>query len=94
MTFLFHVLATPHFERDAKRLAKKNSKLVDQLEELFVALRADPCNQTGRHDVKKLEGLKQGEGQWRIRISNYRLRYDIVDRDVVLYSIRHRKEAY
>jgi mRNA-degrading endonuclease RelE of RelBE toxin-antitoxin system len=38
--------------------------------------------------------LKPGEGQWRIRAGDYRLRYDIFGRDVVLYAVRHRTEAY
>jgi mRNA-degrading endonuclease RelE of RelBE toxin-antitoxin system len=38
--------------------------------------------------------LKPGEGQWRIRWREYRLRYDIFGSEVVLHSFRHRKEAY
>ncbi|MBI3961397.1 MAG: type II toxin-antitoxin system RelE/ParE family toxin [Deinococcus sp.] len=38
--------------------------------------------------------MNPGAAQWRIRAGDYRLRYDIVGSDVVLYSFRHRKEAY
>ncbi len=55
---------------------------------------AFPQNRTSRHQIKKLAALKQGEGQWRIRWREYRLRYDIFGRDVVLHSFRHRREAY
>ena len=40
-------------------------------------LRRDPHNRGGKHKIKKLIGLKPGEGQWRIRWREYRLRYDI-----------------
>jgi mRNA-degrading endonuclease RelE of RelBE toxin-antitoxin system len=38
--------------------------------------------------------VKPGEGQWRIRWREYRLRYDILAGEVVLHSFRHRKESY
>jgi mRNA-degrading endonuclease RelE of RelBE toxin-antitoxin system len=68
--------------------------LVPALEELLRILRQDPHNRTGQHNIKKLTGLKPGEGQWRIRWREYRLRYDIFGSEVVLHSFRHRKEAY
>jgi len=51
---------------------------------------------TGRESTtsRKLAGLKPGEGQWRIRAGDYRLRYDVFGHDIVLYALRHRKEAY
>ncbi len=61
---------------------------------MIAVLERDPYNATGRHDIKKLAGVRHGEGQWRPRLSDYRLRYDIVSQDVILYSFRHRKEAY
>jgi len=57
-------------------------------------LREDPHNRGGQHKIKKLMGLKPGEGQWRIRWREYRLRYDIFADEVVLHFFRHRKEAY
>lgn len=61
---------------------------------LMAILTEDPHNRSGRHQIKKLAGLKAGEGQWRIRWRDYRLRYDIFGQEVVLHSFRHRKEAY
>jgi mRNA-degrading endonuclease RelE of RelBE toxin-antitoxin system len=66
----------------------------EALEELLATLRTDPHNRTGQHKIKKLTGYGPGEGQWRIRWRDYRLRYDILGNDVVMYSFRHRKEAY
>ena len=42
---------------------------------MLAALKEDPYNRSGKHDIKKLASLKPGEGQWRIRAGDYRLRY-------------------
>jgi len=68
--------------------------VADAIEELLAILRCDPYNRNGQHKIKKLAGYKAGEGQWRVRWKEYRLRYDILGSDVVLYSFRHRKDPY
>jgi len=94
MANLFRVLTTPSFEREFRKVSRGDSELMGALEELVSVLSEDPHNRSGRHKIKKLAGLKTGEGQWRIRWRDYRLRYDIYGNDVVLHSFRHRKEAY
>ncbi|MGH9643905.1 MAG: type II toxin-antitoxin system RelE family toxin [Terriglobales bacterium] len=94
MSGTFRVVTTPAFERDFRAIFRKNSALVPALEQLIETLGDDPHNRSGRHKIKKLAGLKPGEGQWRIRWRDYRLRYDILGDDVVLHSFRHRKDAY
>lgn len=90
----YRVLTTAAFERQAKKLIGRNKKLGAVLERLVAVLVEDPHNAAGKHQIKKLSGLKPGEGQWRIRWGDYRLRYDIFERDVILHSLRDRKEAY
>jgi mRNA-degrading endonuclease RelE of RelBE toxin-antitoxin system len=94
MTSRFRVLTTPSFERDFRKTSKGNQTLVNALEELVAILAEDPHNRSGRHPIKKLAGLMPGEGQWRIRWRDYRLRYDIYETEVVMHSFRHRKEVY
>ena len=91
---LFRVLTTPSFEREFRKISRGDPALAGALEDLAGILSQDPHNRTGRHRIKKLAGLRIGEGQWRIRWRDYRLRYDIYGDDVVLHSFRHRKEAY
>jgi mRNA-degrading endonuclease RelE of RelBE toxin-antitoxin system len=91
---MFRVVTTPSFEREFRKLSKRNSKLLDALEELIALLAEDPHGRSGQQPIKKLEGVKPGEGQWRVRWGEYRLRYDILGSEVVLHSFRHRKEAY
>ncbi|MBI5755017.1 type II toxin-antitoxin system RelE/ParE family toxin [Candidatus Peregrinibacteria bacterium] len=43
-------------------------------------------------NAKKLHNMDIGI--FRQRIGDYRLRYDILGKDVFLYRIRHRKEVY
>jgi mRNA-degrading endonuclease RelE of RelBE toxin-antitoxin system len=90
----FRVVSTPSFEREFRKISTRNAALLSALEELITALSQDPHNKSGQHAIKKLAGLKPGEGQWRIRWREYRLRYDIFGVEVVLHSFRHRKEAY
>ncbi|MGC1483454.1 MAG: type II toxin-antitoxin system RelE/ParE family toxin [Candidatus Acidiferrum sp.] len=94
MNGTFRVVTTPSFEREFRKISQRNAKLVGALEELIAILAQDPFGRTGQHPIKKLEGLKSGEGQWRLRWREYRLRYDILGTEVVLHSFRHRKEAY
>lgn len=68
--------------------------MADALEDLVAILAEDPHNRSGGYSIKKLAGLKPGEGQWRIRWREYRLRYDVIGTEVVMHSFRHRKEAY
>jgi mRNA-degrading endonuclease RelE of RelBE toxin-antitoxin system len=90
----FRVVTTPAFEREFRKASKGNAALLDAVEELLASLREDPHNRSGQHNIKKLAGLKPGDGQWRIRWREYRRRYDIFGEEVVLHSFRHRREAY
>jgi mRNA-degrading endonuclease RelE of RelBE toxin-antitoxin system len=90
----YTLLATRGYKRDLRKLLKRQPDLAGRLTALLQALEEDPLNTTTRHDIKKLAGVAEGEGQWRIRWGDYRLRYDVFETDVVLYSFRHRKEAY
>ncbi len=90
----YRILVTSFFEKDVRRQAKKDQKIFKEIEKLKEILAADPYNLSRKFDVKKLKGIKPGEGQFRIRIKQYRLRYEIFGQDVVLYSFRHRKDIY
>lgn len=68
--------------------------MVPVLEGLIERLSSDPHNRSGRHKIKKLAGLSPGEGEWRVRWRDYRMRYDIFGSEVVLHSFRHRRDAY
>jgi len=87
MPAAFTVKLTPSFLRDLEALSKPiQRKVLDALKRL----ETEPFGPAPL--VKKLKG--KGIGQWRLRVGDYRVRYDLVRRDVVLYRVRHRKDIY
>ena len=94
MPQIFRLLPSTRFKRDFEEIVKRNPGLIRKLEPLKTTLLHDPYNRSQRYDIKKLRDVPVGEGQWRIRAGKYRLRYDIIGGDVILYSFNHRKEAY
>ena len=90
----FRVLTTSAFERQARKAVRRKRQLVAVLEKLIPILRRDPHNHAGEQKIKKVAGVTPGDGQWRIRFGDYRVRYDIEGNDVVLHSFRDRKDAY
>jgi len=90
----YRILVTSFFQRDVRRQGKKDRRALKEIEYLKEILAADPYNLTRRFDIKKLKGIKPGQGQFRIRAKDYRMRYDIFGQDVVLYSFRHRRDIY
>lgn len=90
----YRVLFTSYFERDVKQFLKKNKIVLKLFARAKEILENDPYNLTKKHNIKKLHGIKAGEGEFRLRVNNFRLRYDIFKKDVVLYSFRHRRDVY
>jgi addiction module RelE/StbE family toxin len=91
---VFQLIATAGFSRSLKKLTAKHPELVDAYQKVLEVLLVDPSNLTRHHHIKKLTDVKAGDGQWRIRVGDYRLRYDIDGLNVVLRSINDRKDAY
>jgi mRNA interferase RelE/StbE len=83
----FTVHLTPTFRKDLERLPGKVQEAVLQ------AVRLLERNPTGPDShIKKLKGA--GIGRWRLRVGHYRVRYDVLRQDVVLYRVRHRRDVY
>ena len=92
MTPSFSVQITSHFEREFRKLAKRHSDLVAAYGRAISILKIDPYNVSRSHPIKKLEGVETGEGQYRLRISRWRFRYDILERVVYLKACSLRRE--
>ena len=90
----YKVFFTSYFEKYTKPYLKKNKMAVKLLARANEILESDPYNLTKKHNIKKLHGIKSGEGEFRLRVNNFRLRYDIFKKDVILYSFRNRKDVY
>lgn len=94
MPSAYRVVSTSRFARDYRGLVKHNPQAISFVEAMIEALRQDPYNRSKQYKIRKLKGLKVGEGQWRIALGDYRIRYDIMGREVVLYLCKLRREAY
>ena len=94
MSEVFRLLPSTRFKRDFEEIYKQNRAIARQIETVKIILLHDPYNRSRRYDNKKLKNVAHGDGQYRIRSGKYRLRYDISGDDVILYSFKHRKEAY
>ncbi len=92
MTPSFSVRTTPHFDRLFRRLQKGHSDLASNFAKVLRILQADPYNRSRTYAIKKLEGVKPGEGQYRLRIGRWRFRYDIFGQEVVLHYCGLRRE--
>lgn len=60
----FRTLSSPSFERDVRTLARRNPNLLLKIEEAAAILRVDPYNTSRRANIKKLNAVRPGEGQW------------------------------
>ncbi len=76
-------------ERDLKRLKKHSASTFFRILSRIAALKNNPRPE----GVRKLVG---SESDWRISIGDYRVIYEIDDRQRVvrIYRVRHRREVY
>ena len=81
---IYTVKTSKSFEKDFSRLDSiTQSRVLTILEKLT------------RSPFENCKKLKQTDvGIFRQRIGDYRLRYDVVKKEIYLYRIRHRKEVY
>jgi len=91
MTPLFRVETTSHFDRLFKKLVRRHPDLAVLYARALDILSSDPYNRTRSHNIRKLESLPPGEGQYRLRLS--RFRYDIEGQVVYLKECALRSEA-
>ena len=91
----FTVRADPHFERLASPLRKHHRDFDGRLLRAVEILEVDPLNVARSHPIKKLADVKQGQGQYRLRLGRWRFRYDIYGQEVVLtYCGLRREDTY
>lgn len=92
MTPRFSVRTTPRFERLARALQRDHPEFPALQARAVEILTADPHNRTRIHQIKKLEAVPLGEGQWRLSLGRFRFCYDIHGEDVVLHYCGLRRE--
>ena len=93
MSVPFPVRTIPRFERLARDLLRGHPEFNALLDSALSILKADPCNRSQVHHIKKLVGVPAGEGQWWLSLGRYRFRYDIYGREVVVQYCGLRRES-
>lgn len=80
----YQIIPTKTFLKDLEK--RVDPQYTRQIEKVIDKLAKNP------YQGIKLTAIKIG--QWRIRIGNYRIRYDIEGNKVILLRILHRKDIY
>lgn len=79
----YELVISNRFRRDLRRLdAQTHRRILDALEGL----------QENPYQGSQLTNVPIG--QWRMRVGDYRIRYDVEGDRVLLYRVRHRKDIY
>ena len=95
MTPTFTIAAASRFEREFWKLARRYEELLETYERAISILKIDPYNRSRSHPIKKLTDVSPGNGQYRIRLGRWRLRYDIEGHTVRLkYCGLRREDTY
>ena len=89
---MFSVRTMPRFDRLLHVLHRQHGEIADRYAEALKILGADPYNQTRHYHIKKLIGIGQNDGQYRLTLGRWRFRYDIFDQEVVLQYCGLRRE--
>jgi hypothetical protein len=92
MTPAFVVRTTPHYERLSTKLFRGHTDFEAIEERAKDILSGDPYNRSRRYQIKKLQGVAPGEGQWRLSLGRWRFRYDMSGDSVELHYCGLRRE--
>ena len=92
MTPAFSVRTTSRFERLSRKLLKRHPELRPLQHRVREILQTDPYNRSRAYHIKKLEGVSQDNGQYRLSLGRWRFRYDIYGQEVALHSCGLRRE--
>ena len=76
----------------ARKLLARHPELREIQDSVREILSTDPYNQSHRYHIKKLEGIRRGEGQYRLSLGRWRFRYNIFKQEAVLQYCGLRRE--
>ena len=73
----YSISYAPSAAKKLEKLSKTDKRLVDQLLSAIERLKSDP-------KPPKCIQLKGGNGEYRIRVGDYRIIYDVIDNELVV----------
>lgn len=74
-----------------KPKALKDLQDVDKRDRARIVEKVEAMQNDLAGDVKKLTNLTP---EYRLRVGNYRVLFEIEDNEIVVYRVRHRKDIY
>ena len=86
MARIYKLIPSKTFLKDLEKIP---SEFKSRINKALLELKQDPLS---ARELKKLVNVELG--RWRLRIGDYRLRYDIVGQEIRLRVIRYRKDVY
>jgi hypothetical protein len=93
MTPSFAVQPSSHYQRLSTKLQRSHRDFEATERSAVAIFSADPYNRSRGHNIKKLEGVPAGAGQYRLSLGRWRFRYDIIGRVVLLTYCGLRRES-
>jgi hypothetical protein len=91
----FTVQPTSRYKRLSTKLQKGHRDFEATEKSSVAILSSDPYNNARRHNIKKLQGVPSGDGQYRLSLGRWRFRYDILGQVVLLgYCGLRREDTY
>jgi hypothetical protein len=93
MTSAFTVRTNSRYDRLAKTLLRRHTEFVTHHRSALQILTTDPYNRSRLHHIKKLEGIPEGDGQYRLALGRWRFRYDVLGTVVLLSYCGLRRES-
>jgi len=91
----FTVRTSSRYDRLAKALQRRHREFFNHHRSALRILATDPYNRSRVHHIKKLEDVREGEGQYRLALGRWRFRYDILGTVVLLgYCGLRREDTY
>jgi len=91
----FSVHPTSRYERLSTKLQKGHRDFEATEKSAVAILSKDPYNRSRSHNIKKLEGVALGEGQYRLTLGRWRFRFDILEQVLLLsYCGLRREDTY
>ena len=93
MSAAFTVRTHSRYDRLAKALQRRHAEFITHHRSALRILATDPYNRSRSYHIRKLEGVPEGDGQYRISLGRWRFRYDIVGQVVLLGYCGLRRES-
>jgi mRNA interferase RelE/StbE len=80
-----------NYQIEFKPRALKDLKALPVMEYRRIVAKAEALQEDLAGDVKKLTNFTP---EYRLRVGNYRVLFEVQGSTVVIYRVRHRKDAY